>query len=152
MKLKHGLFLAALISVVAVALPFSQAAVSSGQIEQSVNDYVAAWNEPDAAARMALLEKAWATDATYTDPTANVKGRDGLSNLISGFLNNEQTKGASIVRKSGIDIHHRSFRFAWDMLTADGTVAASGIDYGEFGDDGELKKIVGFFGPMPAKK
>jgi hypothetical protein len=41
-------------------------------------------------------------------------------------------------------------RFWGRMLDPQGTVAFEGMDFGELSDDGgRLKRIVGFFGPLP---
>jgi hypothetical protein len=112
-----------------------------------VTAYAAAWAEPDEAARRALLEKAWADDGVYSDPTAHVEGRDALVSHIAGFL---ATAGSTrLERSSGVEVHHSSLRFAWRVVAADGKVVAEGFDYGELAEDGRLEKIVGFFGPFP---
>ena len=43
--------------------------------EEIVLAYVAAWSETDEGKRRALLEKSWAENGTYTDPTVEVVGR-----------------------------------------------------------------------------
>jgi SnoaL-like protein len=111
--------------------------------------YMAAWNEPDAAKRMALLERAWADDGVYIDPMSDVKGRAGLDGAIAGL--HAQQPGASIVLASGIDQHHNQVRFRWDFIGADGKVAIQGIDVGEIAADGRLARIVGFWAEPPAK-
>ncbi|WP_448641852.1 nuclear transport factor 2 family protein [Geodermatophilus sp. URMC 63] len=45
--------------------------------------YLAAWNETDTAARRALLDQVFTEDVTYTDPLADVAGRDGLDAAIA---------------------------------------------------------------------
>jgi hypothetical protein len=112
-----------------------------------VDAYGAAWGEPDASKRRALLERAWADGATYTDPQSDVSGIDGLIELISGFQ--QQVNGAKIVATSAVDVHHDKFRFTWAMQAADGATMIEGIDYGELAPDGRIQKIVGFFGPPP---
>lgn len=127
-----------------------ESAVNSQEtVKQSLEHYFQAWNEADEVQRRAHLEAGWAEDATYTDPSADVAGREGLVKHIAGFLGSPQFKGFSIVRVTGIDIHHRSFRFGWEMRDAEGKTTSVGIDYGEFDDNGMITKIVGFFGPMP---
>lgn len=111
--------------------------------------YMAAWNEPDAGKRMALLEQSWADDGVYIDPLADVKGRDGLSDTIAGF--HAQQPGASIAIASGIDQHHNQIRFRWDFIGADGKVAVAGIDVGEIAPDGRLARITGFWADPPPK-
>lgn len=116
---------------------------------ETIATYIAAWNEPDAPKRMALLDKAWADDGVYIDPLADVKGRDGLSATIAGF--HTQQPGASIAIASGIDQHHNQVRFAWDFIGADGASQIKGIDVGELAADGRLARIIGFWADPPAK-
>ena len=112
-----------------------------------VSAYGAAWNEQDEAARRKLLEQAWADDGVYCDPTATVDGRDALVAHIGGFQT--MLPGARIETSSGVDEHDGWLRFAWTMIGADGTPAMEGLDVGELGPDGRLRRIVGFFGPFP---
>jgi hypothetical protein len=111
--------------------------------------YMAAWNEPDAAKRMALLERAWADDGIYIDPVSDVKGREGLDATIAGL--HAQQPGASLALASGIDQHHNQVRFRWDFLNAEGKVQIQGIDVGEIAPDGRLARIIGFWAEPPAK-
>ena len=116
--------------------------------QEAVDLYGQAWAEPDEDRRRELLERAWADDGVYTDPTAEVKGREALIAHIGGFL--EQAQGGRIVVTSGVDHHHGTrLRFSWAMQSAAGQTLAEGLDYGELDEDGRLKLIVGFFGPFP---
>ncbi len=71
---------------------------------------------------------------------------------IGAFKSNEQFQGFSIDQSTGIDVHHQSFRFGWEMKDPSGNTVTPGIDYGEFDSDGHITKIVGFFGPFPEMK
>ncbi len=113
-----------------------------------IEAYGAAWNEPEEQERRGLLERSWADDGTYTDPTAHVAGREALVRHIAGFQ--QQMPGARIVLTSGVDEHHGMFRFTWRLVGPDGTPMFDGIDFGEVAADGRLRRIVGFFGPPPA--
>jgi len=115
--------------------------------KETVEAYMAAWNENDEAKRRALLEKAWADDGRYTDPMSDAPGRDALVALISQFQ--QQMPGASIAATSGIDEHHGRLRFAWKMTAPDGSTGMEGIDVGQLAEDGRLQSIVGFFGSPP---
>lgn len=117
-------------------------------VPETLKAYMGAWNEGDEAARLALLQKAWADDATYTDPQSDVAGRDGLSGLIAGF--HQQMPGARIEATSGIDQHHDKVRFTWKLVGANGAAMIEGIDFGELAPDGRLQRIVGFFGAPPS--
>jgi hypothetical protein len=115
-------------------------------IDETVATYGAAWNEPDAGKRAALLAQAWADDGTYTDPTAHAEGRDALVAHIGGF--HEMMPGHTISSTSAVDAHGDVFRFAWEMRNGDG-VSLEGMDFGEVAPDGRIRRIVGFFGPFP---
>ncbi|MEM1245913.1 MAG: nuclear transport factor 2 family protein [Acidobacteriota bacterium] len=133
--------------VLSLFLALSPAAAQTSGPEEAVALYGAAWAEADPAKRRALLEKAWAEDGVYTDPSAEVKGRDALHEHIGAFL--DQGTGASLVLTSKVDSHHgHRLRFSWSMVSKDGQTVATGIDYGEVDDDGRLRLIVGFFGPF----
>ena len=115
--------------------------------QELIQAYMAAWNEPDEAKRRAVLDQAWADDATYTDPMSHAAGRDALIDLISQFQ--KQMPGSSIAQTSGIDEHHGRLRFAWKMQGQDGSTRMEGIDIGQLMEDGRIQSIVGFFGPPP---
>ncbi len=141
------LFIAIGAALVPVALSAQPATA-----QEAVDLYGSAWGEPDEAKRRAILEKAWAEDGIYTDPTAYVEGREALVQHIGGFMAGRSAgAGPSIQVDSSVDVHHGRFlRFAWKMVAPDGkTVLTPGMDYGELDEDGRLKLIVGFFGPFP---
>lgn len=112
-----------------------------------VRAYGAAWNEADPAARRTILDQVWAADGVYCDPVARVEGRDGLADHIGGFR--EQMAGHAIRMTSGVEDHHGWFRFAWQLVGADGGSVMDGFDVGELDGDGRIRRIVGFFGPFP---
>jgi hypothetical protein len=116
-------------------------------IIKNVEDYVAAWNEPDAAARMKLLEGCWAEDASYLDPNADLAGRSALASHIARMQ--AARPGARIEFMSGIDVHHNVVRFLWRLVRGDGSAGDVSIDFGEVDGNGNLVKIVGFFGAPP---
>ena len=108
---------------------------------------MAAWNEPDDAARSALLAQCWSDDGVYLDPNVSLAGRNALAMKIGEVL--ASRPGARLEFMSGIDIHHNMVRFLWRLVRADGTSGDTSIDFGEVGPDGRLVRIVGFFGPAP---
>src|SRR3954467_733618 len=108
--------------------------------DEIVTTYGAAWNETDEAKRTALLEKAWADNGIYTDPTATVDGRAALIVHIGEF--HTRMPGCTIDLTSGVDTHGGLLRFAWVMRN--GTeVALEGMDFGELAPDGRISRIVG---------
>lgn len=117
-------------------------------VDTVVDTYARAWQEPDGTARRALLERCWAADGVYCDPLATVTGRDSLADHIGGFQ--AEQPGARLEMVSGVDEHDGYLRFGWRLLAADGSVALEGTDFGELDDAGALRRIIGFFGPLPA--
>ena len=116
-------------------------------VVDNVLDYVAAWNEADAGARLEILEDCWAEDAVYVDPNVELKGRAALSERISTVQAGRP--GARIEMMSGIDLHHNVVRFLWRLVHADGSTGDVSIDFGEVDAAGRLTKIAGFFGEPP---
>ena len=139
-----GLLLAASPDAGAQPPPPNNAA--QAKVDEVVAAYAAAWNEPDVAARRQLLEKAWATGGTYTDPTAHVEGREALVQHISGYQ--KSLPNTRIAPTSLVDVHHDQIRFTWKILKADGSAISEGMDFGVIDGEGRLSKIVGFFGPV----
>jgi hypothetical protein len=116
-------------------------------IAETVKQYMAAWNEPDDAARGALLAQCWSDDGVYLDPNVSLAGRVALATKIGEVL--ASRPGARLEFMSDIDNHHTMVRFLWRLVRADGTSGDTSIDFGEIGPDGRLVRIVGFFGPAP---
>jgi hypothetical protein len=117
------------------------------KIAKVVTLYMAAWNEPDAAARHALLEQCWADAGVYVDPNTELTGRDALSQHIAKVQ--ASRPGARLEFMSGSDIHHNVLRFEWRLVRADKTCGDTSVDFGEIGSDGRLIKMTGFFGAAP---
>jgi hypothetical protein len=115
----------------------------------TVNAYMAAWNEADENKRKALVEQCWADDGLYCDPVSEGRGREALLKIIAGM--HAQQAGARIDLTSAIDQHHNQVRFAWSFVGADGKTAIEGIDVGELAADGKIGRIIGFWGAPPAK-
>ena len=109
--------------------------------------YDAAWNEPDHAERAHLLARSLTEDAELVDPTGRFRGRQAVNERIAGF--SERFPGARVTITSGVDEHHGFARYAWSITRADGDRVLDGIDVVERGEDGRVRRVVMFFGPMP---
>ena len=114
--------------------------------EKLIDTYCAAWNDPDPARRREILGSVWADGATYTDPTVHAVGMDELLAHIGKVV--ARRPGAKVVRSSRIDVHHDLARFAWRVVQADGTMLPEGLDLAELSADGQIRRIIGFFGPL----
>jgi hypothetical protein len=113
-------------------------------LQQVIDRYFDAWNEPEQRARLALIQKAWASDGRYCDPLSDVQGHLGFDAMIAGVQ--QQLQGHTVRRTSPVDRHHDQVRFEWEIVAPDGTVAVAGVDYGELAGNGRLRSISGFFG------
>jgi hypothetical protein len=106
-----------------------------------VNDYIAAWNEPDAERRRALAAAVWTEDGTYLDPLMEGAGQDGIAEMIGAAQS--QFPGHRFELVFGPDAHHGHARFAWRLVGSDGPVAA-GVDFAAVAEDGRLRAVTGF--------
>jgi len=95
------------------------------------------------------VRRAWVSDGTYLDPLLQAQGYSALSDMVDTV--HRQYPGQRFRRLSELDVHHGQVRFAWDLSAPDGEVTVSGLDVGELAEDGRLRKIVGFFGPLREK-
>lgn len=114
--------------------------------KETVEAYMAAWNEQDESKRRHLVDRCWADAGTYTDPMSDVKGKDELLAVIAGF--HQQMPGAGIDLTSSIDEHHGRIRFGWKLTN--GPQPLEGIDVGVLSADGKLASITGFWGANPS--
>ena len=109
--------------------------------------YLDAWNEPEEAARLALLETAWAENGRDVDPTADATGREGLSQVIAAFQS--QFADVTLVLGSGIETQGNWLRWRWEIRGADDGLLLDGTDVALVEESGKVLRIVGFFGGEP---
>ena len=110
--------------------------------------YLAAWNETDAAARRALLDQVFTEDVTYTDPLADVAGRDGLDAAIAAV--HGQFPGWVFRLAGPADAHHDLLRFTWHLGPEDGEPPITGSDVAVADGDGRIRTVLGFLDRVPA--
>ena len=116
-------------------------------LEATVDANLAAYGEPDAARRAALIGEAWAPDGRLIDPPLDAQGHDGIDAMfvaVQGMF-----AGHSFRRTTAVDAHHDRARYGWELVAPDGTVALAGVDYAEVAGDGKLRTVTGFFGEAP---
>ena len=116
-------------------------------ITTTIDTYLEAYGETDAGRRRGLIEQIWAHDGQLIDPPIDAAGRDAISDMASAVQS--QFPGHSFRRTSDVDAHHGFARYGWDLVAADGSVTLSGMDVAEL-DDGQLRRVVGFFGALGA--
>jgi hypothetical protein len=116
-------------------------------ITETVDTYLAMWNEDDADRRAALIERAWTADGRYSDPVQEAEGHAALSAMVEAI--HTAYPGQRFRRTSGVDTHHDEVRFGWELGVPGGDVTVAGIDIGILAADGRLQRITGFFGDLP---
>ena len=117
-------------------------------ITETVDTYLAMWNEDDPSRRAELIEKAWVPDARYVDPVQEADGYDALSNMVDAI--HAHYPGQQFRRTTAVDTHHDEVRFGWELGVPGGDVTVAGIDVGILATDGRLQRITGFFGDLAA--
>lgn len=116
-------------------------------LNHTVDTYLSAWNETDPQRRARLVEQVWASEGKLIDPPLAAEGHRGITEMAGALQS--QFPGHKFRRASGIDSHHDHLRFAWELVSPEGKVVLAGQDVGELAPDGRLRRITGFFGPLP---
>ncbi len=117
--------------------------------DDTARAYIAAWNTRDAAERKEAVAAVFAPEATYTDPLADVSGRDAIAELIGGA--HQQFAGWTFGLAGPVDGHHGQARFTW-ALGPDGAGEAPvvGFDVVTLDDAGLITSVLGFLDRVPA--
>jgi hypothetical protein len=110
----------------------------------TIDTYLAAWNEPDDAARAALVEAAVGADLWYRDAMLEADGREAF-NAVLGAVQ-AQFPGLVMRRTSAVDAHHDLVRFNWAFGAPGEEPIVAGVDVAKFDADGKLHRIIGFAG------
>ena len=119
--------------------------------EGIVDRYCEAWSLPEPSQRAAALAESWAPAGSYSDPMVSVTGTDTLLAHIARVRANYPQ--ARVVRTSVVDVHGSHARFAWQMVLADGTRLPEGTDVVHLSEDhSRIESIIGFFGPLKARR
>lgn len=119
-------------------------------LQTTIDTHLAAYGEPDAQRRAELFARVWARDGQLIDPPLDAVGLDAISGMAAAVQG--QFPGHTFRRTSAVDEHHGFARYEWELVAPDGTVAITGIDVAELGEDGRLVRVVGFLGPIAARE
>jgi hypothetical protein len=112
-----------------------------------IEKYIACWNETDPAARRRLIEEVWAPAGTYTDPLADVAGRDQIDAVIAAVQ--AQFGGLEFSLAGPVDAHHNVARFTWHLGPHGGEPVVVGFDVAVIADD-QIATVHGFLDRVPA--
>ncbi|MGY1707706.1 nuclear transport factor 2 family protein [Geodermatophilus sp. SYSU D00697] len=110
--------------------------------------YLAAWNETDPAARRTAVEELFTEDARYTDPLADVAGRDAIEATIAAV---QARFPGFVFRLAGpVDAHHDQVRFTWHLGPEGQEAPIAGFDVAVTDGDGRIRAVLGFLDRVPA--
>jgi hypothetical protein len=112
-----------------------------------VNRYLAAWNEPDAEARLKMVSDLWVDGGTYVDPLAEVRGHDAIAAVITGAR--DMFPGMTLTLSAGPDPHHNVARFSWAMGPEGGESVVEGSDLVVTDGADRLVSVYGFLDKVP---
>jgi hypothetical protein len=113
-----------------------------------VDRYIAAWNEPDEAARRAAVAGLWTADGTYTDPLADAAGPGAIAAVIAA--GRDMFPGHEFRALPTVDGHHDLVRFGWELVpTGGGESVAAGFDVAVLAGDGRIRSVLGFLDKVP---
>jgi SnoaL-like protein len=116
-------------------------------LNKIAENYIAAWNETDAARRGPLLEAAFTKDIRYRDPLMQGEGHDGMAALIDGV--HQRFAGFRFSLKGKPDGFANYIRFSWALGPQGTESIVEGTDVGII-EDGRLNAIAGFLDKVPA--
>jgi hypothetical protein len=114
------------------------------RIRASIDSFVAAWNERDAAQRMRLLERACTEDVLMRTSGRRVIGRDELGAFIADFQ--RRRPGARAAFSSAVDVQGNLFRYSGVVEGPAGDPGGEALDAGECDEDGRIRLVLSFVG------
>ena len=119
-------------------------------IETLVDSHLAAYCETDAAVRLATIRSIWNASGRLVDPPLESSGHRGIDDQAATLLS--QFPGHTFVRTTAVDTHHEFARYGWALRNAQGVEVLQGTDFLTLDVDGQILKVVGFFGPLQPSK
>ena len=118
--------------------------MSEARIRASIDAYIAAWNERDAAARLRLISRGCAADLRLHTPGRRIEGHAAFDAMIAEFQG--RRPGLRAVLSSAVDIQGHLFRYAGSVAGAAGPLGGDVLDTGECDDDGRIRVLLTFVG------
>lgn len=112
----------------------------------AVAGFLELWNATDPAERRRAIERTYADDGCFSDPTAQVVGHDAIEEHAVGTMAIFEGRTFALVGEP--DPHHDRVLFRWQMLAPDGTVELNGLDVAHLAADGRFADTTGFFLPL----
>ncbi|MBT2211588.1 nuclear transport factor 2 family protein [Actinomadura sp. NEAU-AAG7] len=116
-----------------------------------VTRYVAVWNEPDPAARRAMIRELWAGDCVQYTESAEYHGLEEMEERVTSAHDRLVRDGGHVFVSAGDATgHHDALRFTCHMLPAGGgDIAWRGAIFLTLGADGLIMTDHQFGDPPP---
>lgn len=121
--------------------------MSATPLETLVDNWLAAYCQPDAARRLAAIRAVWNEHGHLVDPPLEGRGHQGIADAGGALL--AQFPGHAFERSTALDAHHNFLRYGWRLLNHECVAVVEGLDVVELDVDGRLMRVVGFFGAQP---
>lgn len=133
--------------------------MSNPDVQAVADGYVAQWNEPDPAARHALVRELWADDALHVlvnppqgvraaaadlavpAPSLEVRGLDALDARVARAYEMFVAPGEHhfVLDGDPAVLTPRIIGVRWSMVTASGETVGGGLDVLALDDDGRIR-------------
>jgi SnoaL-like domain len=116
--------------------------------EEIAQRYIDTWNETDAAARRAAVDRIYSEEARYVDPLAVAEGRAEIASMIGAVQ--QQFPEFVFTLAGPVDGHHNQARFGWELGPAGSPAPIIGFDVAVTDDAGRIRTVLGFLDKVPA--
>ncbi len=117
-------------------------------MQEIIERYIECWNQTDPQQRRTLVGAVWAADASYTDPLADVRGREAIDAVIGAVQ--AQFPGWAFSLGGPVDANHNQARFTWHLGPDGGEAIVIGFDVAVLDGDGLIGAVYGFLDKVPA--
>jgi SnoaL-like domain len=117
-------------------------------MQEIVERYIDCWNEADPGRRRELIDSLWAADGSYTDPLADVRGRDQIDAVMAAAQ--QQFPGLVFTLGGPVDANHNQARFSWHLGPRGGEPIVIGFDVLVLDGGDQIRSVHGFLDKVPA--
>ena len=117
-------------------------------MQEIAEQYIECWNQTDPQRRRELIDQVWAADASYTDPLADVRGREAIDAVIAAAQ--RQFAGLAFSLGGPVDANHNQARFTWHLGPHGGEPLVIGFDVAVLDASGQIQAVLGILDKVPA--
>jgi uncharacterized protein YndB with AHSA1/START domain len=110
---------------------------------ERVDAYLAAWGNPDAAARKSLLSSCAAPHIEFRDAYSSTSGLDDLLAHLDAVQ--VYMPGMTLSRDGDVRVSHGTAIAGWKATKQDSSPSGKGVNVYDFAPDGRITRVVGFW-------